>query len=188
MNPFERPWYIAGGWAIDLAVGDITRTHKDLDICIFREDIDYATTYFKEWDIQVAIPGEHCLEPYKSLSDLNLPRYCLHMFMGEEFIEILVTEQTENEVIFRKNRNIKMKINDFSKGNPNLPYVNPAWQLLFKSLSTRTEDEHDFKVYLDRVYDDHSKKWLLENLRKVNGNKNWIEALVGYFGEGVDNL
>jgi hypothetical protein len=110
MESFERPWFIAGGWTIDLALGEVTREHKDMDICIFRENIDYALTYFKEWEIRVAIPGEHRLEPYKSLSDLDLPRYCLHLFKGDEFLEILATEQIENEVIFRKNRNIKMNM------------------------------------------------------------------------------
>jgi hypothetical protein len=177
MKSFNRPWFIAGGWTIDLAIGEVTRAHKDMDICIFRDDLDYAISFFGEWEIKVAIPGEHRLEPFQALSDVNLPRYCLHLFKGDDFLEILATEQIDNEVIFRKNRNIRMNINDFSKGNPTRPYVNPAWQLLFKSLSTRKEDEHDFKVYLDRVNDDQSMKWLLESMIEVNGNKRWIGAL-----------
>jgi hypothetical protein len=177
MKSFNRAWFIAGGWTIDIAIGEVTRAHKDMDICIFREDIDYALAFFGEWDIKVAIPDENRLEPFRVLSDVNLPRYCLHLFKGDDFLEILATEQIDNEVIFRKNRDIKMDIKEFSKGSPTRPYVNPAWQLLFKSLSTRNEDEHDFKVYLDRVNDDQSKKWLLESMIKVNGNKSWIEAL-----------
>jgi hypothetical protein len=38
MIDFDRPWCIAGGWAIDLAVGHATRQHKDVEIAIFRED------------------------------------------------------------------------------------------------------------------------------------------------------
>jgi hypothetical protein len=183
MKSFNRPWFIAGGWTIDIEIGEVTRVHKDMDICIFREDIAYGIAFFREWDIKVAIPGEDRLEPFQILSDIDLPRYCLHLFKEDHFLEILATEQIDNEVIFRKNRNIRMDINDFTRGNPARPYVNPAWQLLFKSLSTRTEDEHDFKVYLDRVNDEHSKRWLLESLIKVNGNKSWTEALVINFSK-----
>jgi hypothetical protein len=188
MKSFKRPWYIAGGWTIDLAADEVTRTHKDMDICIFREDMAYAVAYFNEWDIQVAIPGEQRLEPFNTTSDLDLPRYCLHLFKENEFLEILATERIENEVIFRKNRTIKMHIEDFTKGNHSRPFVNPAWQLLFKSLSTRIEDEHDFKIYMDRVDDDHSKKWLMQSIITADGNKNWISKLESYFEEGGNIL
>ncbi|WEK56073.1 MAG: hypothetical protein P0Y55_08505 [Candidatus Cohnella colombiensis] len=188
MKSFYRPWYIAGGWTIDLAANEMTRTHKDMDICIFREDIPYVITYFNEWDIQVAIPGEHRLVPFITLGDLDPPRYCLHMFKENEFLEILVTDRVENEVIFRKNRNIKLHIDEFSKGTQLRPYINPAWQLLFKSLNTREEDEHDFKIYLNRVNDDHSKKWLLQSMIKANGNKKWIRELESEFEEGGNFL
>ena len=30
------PWYVAGGWAIDLFVGQVTRDHQDVDLVIGR--------------------------------------------------------------------------------------------------------------------------------------------------------
>jgi hypothetical protein len=186
MQYFERQWLIAGGWTIDLAIGEETRKHKDMDICIFRDDLEYSLKYFRDWDIHVAIPGEHRLEPLRAISDIELPRYCLHLFKGDDFLEILATEQIESEIIYRKDRSITMNKKDFVKGDINRPYVNPAWQLLFKSQITRKEDEHDFHLYMNRVKDDDSKKWLLQNIIKVNGNKNWIEELACYFREDGD--
>ncbi|MFC5406456.1 nucleotidyltransferase domain-containing protein [Cohnella soli] len=188
MKSFERPWFIAGGWTIDLALDEVTRAHKDMDICIFRSDIEYAISYFQDWDIHVAVPGESRLEPYKKISDLELPRYCLHLFKGNDFLEILATELIGDEVIFRKNRNITMHISNFIKGSIERPFVNPAWQLLFKSLSTRIEDEHDFKIYIERMNDDQLKKWLLESMIISNGNKDWIKELARVFEEGGDIL
>lgn len=132
----------------------------------------------------ILFPGGHRLEPFKYISDLDSPRYCLHLFKGNEFLEILVTERMDEKVIFRKNRSINMDVYDFAKGNHSRPYVNPAWQLLFKSLSTREEDEHDFRIYMDRVNDNSSKKWLLRSIIEANGNRNWISKLEGYFKEG----
>ncbi|GIO34825.1 MULTISPECIES: nucleotidyltransferase domain-containing protein [Paenibacillus] len=177
MASFQKPWFIAGGWTIDLAVGEATRSHKDMDICIFREDLAYALSFFNDWDINVAIPGEHRLEPVRHLGDVEPPRYCLHLFKGAAFLEILLTERSDEQVIFRKDRTVTMPIGDFAMGSLTRPFVNPAWQLLFKSLSTRPEDEHDFNVYMERSRDRKSKKWLLEQMIRLGGNRTWVDVL-----------
>src|SRR5690349_19107852 len=38
MVPFERPWWIVGGYAIEAFTG-IPREHEDIDMCIFVEDV-----------------------------------------------------------------------------------------------------------------------------------------------------
>lgn len=38
LREFRRPWFVAGGWAIDLFLGRMTRAHEDVDVAIFRED------------------------------------------------------------------------------------------------------------------------------------------------------
>jgi Aminoglycoside-2''-adenylyltransferase len=38
LSAARLPWWIAGGWALDLFLGKGTRAHKDLDIGIFRKD------------------------------------------------------------------------------------------------------------------------------------------------------
>lgn len=39
MKESRFPWYIAGGWSIDLFLGKKTREHKDMDIVVFREHV-----------------------------------------------------------------------------------------------------------------------------------------------------
>ena len=38
-NGYGRPWFIAGGTALELAEGKLTRDHQDTDIAIFYEDV-----------------------------------------------------------------------------------------------------------------------------------------------------
>lgn len=38
MSAFPRPWFVSGGWALDLFVGHVTREHEDLEIGIARAD------------------------------------------------------------------------------------------------------------------------------------------------------
>lgn len=38
MEGLGCPWWLAGGWAIDLHIGYVTRVHEDIDVLVLRED------------------------------------------------------------------------------------------------------------------------------------------------------
>ena len=38
LDGFGKPWWVAGGWAVDLFIGRLTRPHKDIEIALFRRD------------------------------------------------------------------------------------------------------------------------------------------------------
>ena len=40
----DAPWWIAGGWAIDLFLGRQTREHEDIDVQILRRDQHAVTS------------------------------------------------------------------------------------------------------------------------------------------------
>jgi hypothetical protein len=37
MRGFAAPWWVAGGWALDLWLGRRTRDHEDLDVAVLRK-------------------------------------------------------------------------------------------------------------------------------------------------------
>jgi hypothetical protein len=43
------PWWIAGGWALDLFLEKSTRLHSDLDIGVFRRDIATVIASLAGW-------------------------------------------------------------------------------------------------------------------------------------------
>jgi hypothetical protein len=51
------PWWIAGGWALDLFLGRVTRPHKDLDIGIFRRDAVKVLAALSGWEFFEAKGG-----------------------------------------------------------------------------------------------------------------------------------
>ena len=55
---YDRPWWIAGGWAIDLFVGARPRHHDDVDVVVLRRDQQKLAAHLEDWDIQVVVhPG-----------------------------------------------------------------------------------------------------------------------------------
>ena len=47
----SAPWWISGGWAIDLFIGRQTRPHGDLDVLILRDDQLIFQKHLSHWDL-----------------------------------------------------------------------------------------------------------------------------------------
>jgi hypothetical protein len=177
MRDFPHPWWISGGWTVDLALGRITRPHDDIDICVLREDTQAVLDYFSDWDIGVTIPGEHRLEPVCNVDDTLAPRYGLHLHKDALFLEILLTDKVDDEIPFRRQPSIRMPVTQFSQVDAlNRPYVAPEFQLLFKAKDGREKDEQDFLAYLPLMTVEQ-RAWLLAALQAHLPNSPWIPRL-----------
>src|SRR5437867_13350030 len=51
MAGFPRPWFVSGGWAIELFVGRVTREHEDLEVGLFRRDQGALWAYLSGWEL-----------------------------------------------------------------------------------------------------------------------------------------
>src|SRR5215216_6326971 len=80
MAGFDRPWFVAGGWAIDLYLGRVRRAHKDLDIALFREDQLALQSYLSSWDLIKLV--EHAREPWLPGEWLVLPVFQVFLKVG----------------------------------------------------------------------------------------------------------
>ncbi len=46
---WKLPWWIAGGWAIDLHLGHQSREHGDLDVLVLRRDQALVREHLTDW-------------------------------------------------------------------------------------------------------------------------------------------
>lgn len=76
LRAFQRPWAVAGGWALDLMLGQVTRPHADVDIAVFREDQQALRTALPGWRLEVATVGT--LVPWGHGKWLELPVHEVH--------------------------------------------------------------------------------------------------------------
>ncbi|WP_166243173.1 nucleotidyltransferase domain-containing protein [Paenibacillus turpanensis] len=177
MDGFIAPWYIAGGWSIDLFLGRKTREHKDMDLVIFRQYKEEVIEHFHGWDIQMVVFGEDRFEQVSRGMNIEKPNYCLHLRKGDEFVEILFTDVAEGSVIYRRDESVRMSLDDFvHQDRAGRKFVTPEWQLLFKSKSPRLTDEEDFK---NIIYSLSIKQlnWLKIALEHTNQNEEWKDQL-----------
>jgi hypothetical protein len=57
LRGLDAPWWIAGGWSLDLFVGRELRTHKDLDVAVLRRDQRRVFDALTGWELAVAYDG-----------------------------------------------------------------------------------------------------------------------------------
>ena len=58
MAGYRRPWWVAGGWALDLVLGHKTRPHADLEISVLACDQQALFDHLRGWDLRLAAPGQ----------------------------------------------------------------------------------------------------------------------------------
>jgi hypothetical protein len=71
MQGFHKPWFIAGGWAIDLFIDQVTREHHDTEIAILRQDQMELKNYLKDWEFNKVRSGT--IEPWETGEWIYLP-------------------------------------------------------------------------------------------------------------------
>ena len=176
-SDFKEPWFVAGGWAIDLAVGRVTRQHSDVDICIFRNSLPQFFSYFKEWKIEVSIPGTSQRITCRSIEDVIIPRHELHCDFENINFEILLNETNGENIVFRRDTSIILPLERFTCwNNDNIPFVHPAWLLLYKAKYLKEKDQKDFKEVIKILLKD-DLKWLHQALSRHQPGSHWLREL-----------
>jgi hypothetical protein len=51
MRAYPRPWWVSGGWAIDLFIGRVTRDHCDVEVGTFLPDQDEVRRHLDGWEL-----------------------------------------------------------------------------------------------------------------------------------------
>lgn len=175
LQNYDSPWFIAGGWAIDLFLGHETRKHRDIEIALFRQDQESIRTYLRNWNLQKVVKGEfhHWKGEY-----LELPIHEIHgtSETGAR-IEILLNESNEFEWVFRREPSISRQLKDIKwVSKLGIPYLNPEIVLLYKAKNPKPKDEEDF-MRAKNLLNEESRIWLKKGLEAHVPGHHWIGEL-----------
>ncbi|ETI70562.1 nucleotidyltransferase domain-containing protein [Neobacillus vireti] len=176
MSGFDKTWFFAGGWAIDLFIGEETREHKDIEIAVFRKDQFYLKDYLKEWDFKMVLKGKFHTWDHEFL---DLPIHEIHAsnLLSGDKMEILLNETKDNDWRFRRDLRISYPIKSiWSVTETGIPYLNPEIVLLYKAKNTREKDHQDFNAIKDYL-DKEKRKWLQFALEKHEPEHKWLQFL-----------
>ncbi len=181
------PWWIAGGWALDLFLGGPTRAHEDIDVQFIRQDAQAIRALFQEWDVQEAghttgRPGEHGLRPWQCDTPLSPgihDIWCRPAPTAAWAIQLMVADTAADQWVFRRDPRISRPLATIGcYTTDGLPYIAPEIQLLYKAKSPRPKDETDFAQVLPSL-DGERSQWLTQALVLVHPGHPWLAQLTG---------
>lgn len=170
----SAPWAIAGGWALDLLAGKISRAHADIEIAVPRADFPQIAAKFPEYEWHVA--GKGRLWPYaRAAAHPDLHQTWLRdPFTGAFHLDVFREPHRGDTWICRRDPTITLPYRDLVRTTSSgIPYLIPEVVLLFKAKANRPKDDADFdrvlpllprtslarlNTWLTRVHPDHP--WL----------------------------
>jgi hypothetical protein len=151
---FDAPWWIAGGWALDLFLGAETREHDDIDVALLRRDQLALHGWLRDWELRYATP-DHTLEPWDGRY-LQPPIHAIwarrsHDETAPWTCEFLLNEERDGRWIYRRAPAITRSLDDLGGLRNGVPFLCPEVVLLYKSKSPTPKDEADFDAVLPHL-------------------------------------
>ncbi|MFE9555441.1 nucleotidyltransferase domain-containing protein [Streptomyces sp. NPDC006703] len=176
------PWWIAGGYAIELAAGRKIRPHRDVDVLVLRRDQECVRKRLADWDLYVADPpGVGQLRPWKQGEFLELPLnglWCRRSPSAPWSVELLLDESDGGEWVSRRDARIRLPLDRIGRVSADgIPYLTPEVQLFYKAKATREQDQSDFEAVLPLLAT-AQRAWLLKVLDWCEPQHPWREHLI----------
>jgi hypothetical protein len=159
MRGFPAPWWVAGGWALDLFAGS-AREHDDVDVLVLRDDQRLIRDHLGGWDVQVAHAGR--LEPWTG-ERIDPPRgglWARSDVNGPWELDFLLADSDGSDWLFKRDQSLRLPLGEIGMvGEAGVPYLRPELVLLFKSRLDRERDAEDFDRTLPKL--DQARRALL---------------------------
>lgn len=196
MAGLTAPWWVAGGWAVELHLARTTRArsrpHADLEIAILRRDqralFDHLTRQQTTWQLcPVVRPGLLGTWDGSPLPPTVHQIWARHgapiepraaAFAAEPtHLEILFEEADGERWRFRRQPEVERAITDFGAIDADgTPFVRPEVVLLYKAKHRRYKDERDLAAVAPTL-DGAARAWLVAALDRTHPGHPWRTLL-----------
>ena len=183
----RAPFYFAGGWAIDLHLGRVTREHHDVDALVMRRDHLLLHKALKQFSLKKIIPRRDGKPPNRGAivewpagERLELPVHQVNAYRAGESelaFQVMLAESRGSDWIFRRNPDVSMPISKMGF-HPlwGLPYLAPEIVLLFKAKHLEARDRVDFDHAIPALSVD-ARRWLRDAIEKTHPGHEWLKVL-----------
>jgi hypothetical protein len=183
---FERcdaPWWIAGGWALELGLGRRIRDHDDIDLLLLRRDQGRAHEVLRGWELWAADPPGQ-LRPWPEGEPL--PRHVHDIWCRESAtapwrLQLMLDEASGDRWVSRRDPRIQRPVDELGSITPaGLSVLAPEVQLFYKGTTSaprlRPKDEVDFAATLP-LLTAGQRHWLAWAMRLIAPSHHWLNRL-----------
>lgn len=178
LDGYDRPWWIAGGWAVEAFTG-VSRPHDDLDPSILRADVVHLRRHLAgRLDVWQADSGT-----LTAMVDDAVPLAdsCENLWLRPSGAEpweydVILMHATPTTWTYKRDARITRPLAEILWEHDGITYLRPEVQLLHKARVVRPKDQADFDVCAP-LLDDASRAWLRSSLELAHPGHRWLDAL-----------
>lgn len=175
---FNRPWFIAGGWAIDLFAERKTRDHEDVDVAILRADQAALRAHLRQWSFEKVVRMKR--EIWREGEWLGPPVHEIRATREggrPPLLELLLNEADAGLWRFRRNPAVTRPLERIGMRTRNgIPFLAPEIILLYKAREPKGKDDEDFGEAEPRLKEE-ARGWLLRALEACHPGHAWAKRL-----------
>jgi hypothetical protein len=182
MRGFDRPWWFAGGHAIDHFLGYESRAHGDIDIACLRNDHQAIQRQLSGLELWCADPPGN-LRPWRDgevLCDQIHDIWCRQSAGAPWCLQLMLDECEGDEWVYRRNLAIRRPLESLIVHTGGLPWLAMEVQLLYKAgrpgAAMPAKNEQDFEACLPRL-GPSQREWLASALQIAHAGHPWLNRL-----------
>jgi len=184
MRGYGHPWFVSGGWAIDLFVGRVTREHTDVEVGAFFPHHEDLRRHLADWQLKRI--RNDAWEPWADGDQIELPEFQLQARSSRRapyVFDIFLNPLDGDDWVSRRHQNVRLPATDIvgrtagrGEARRGVPYLVPEVQLLYKAKYHRPKDDADFDAAVGSMTA-AQRRWLRETLTTHHPGDPWIDRL-----------
>lgn len=170
-------WAVAGGWAIDLWLGEQTREHHDVEVVVRRCDQSIVHAALSaDWEQFALDPPGGGWRPWSGVPIVS-PAFQLQARSSWGAFDLFTETVDEATWYFRRDARIMAGSDDVIVPSASgIPIVRPEIQLLYMAKSGEPKNEHDFELARPHL-DPAAARWLTSALQLTLPGHHWLQQL-----------
>jgi hypothetical protein len=178
LEGYGRPWWIAGGWAIEAFTG-VSRPHGDIDPSIPRADVGALRRHLAgRIDVWEADSGT--LRPL-TRDDDTVAVECENLWLRASGADpweydVILMHTTPTTWTFKRDARISRPLGDILWEQDGIRYLKPEVQLLHKARALRPQDQADFDASVP-LLDEGARAWFRAVLELAHPGHPWLREL-----------
>jgi hypothetical protein len=174
----ETPWWVAGGWALDLWLGEQSRPHADLEICTPRAGWASVRGRLAGHDLWCAHEGRVSpLAPGAPVPDACRQVWARDPHTGEWRLDVMLEAGGRDEWVCHRDPRVRLPLAAaVGVTADGIPHLRPEIVLLLKAKGRRPKDEAGLEAFLPRL-DGAARGWLADALGTLHPGHDWLQRL-----------
>lgn len=178
MAGFDRPWWIIGGWSIEVFTG-VPRPHEDMDISILSSHAEAFRVFLGDrwtaWNVD-----EGWFRPFDArFTDVRADSqvWVRRNAQSPWILDVPFTPDSDGRWTNKRHLAHTEDLDDVTwVAADGLRYAKPEVTLMFKAAQAREKDRRDAEVALP-LLDDEARRWLRGAVARIDPSHSWALEL-----------